>query len=185
MTDEYINIAKKLTTPFLGDPSYFAYNGIEAEAEDPEAPPVERFREMHRLHYIIKKIDDECSILPKGALIVDASKRVIQNAYYTGLSYESALKTSAYLHFRKPLSLQGQLNLVKPGIIKSADFLDCIDKDIPTTMWSIKANECANSVYVYNVYWEGYSFYSILNSAEYGSVYLGNGIPNSDIAFMM
>lgn len=41
-------------TAFTGDPSFFAYNGEEPEPEDPEAPPVERFREIHRLAYTVK-----------------------------------------------------------------------------------------------------------------------------------
>jgi hypothetical protein len=56
ITEEYTAIASKITTAFLGDPSFFAYNGEEAEAEqeDPEAKPVERFREVHRLTYTIQ-----------------------------------------------------------------------------------------------------------------------------------
>lgn len=49
LTEEYEKTAKKIFTPFLGDPSFFAYNGEDPEPEDPEAPPVERFREVHRL----------------------------------------------------------------------------------------------------------------------------------------
>lgn len=51
LTEEYEKTAKKIFTPFLGDPSFFAYNGEDPEPEDPEAPPVERFREVHRLAY--------------------------------------------------------------------------------------------------------------------------------------
>ena len=33
ISEEYTAIASKITTAFLGDPSFFAYNGEEAEAE--------------------------------------------------------------------------------------------------------------------------------------------------------
>lgn len=46
---EYRAEADKITSAFLGDPSFFAYNGEDPEPEDPDAPPVERFREVHRL----------------------------------------------------------------------------------------------------------------------------------------
>lgn len=56
ISDEYQKEAEKLTMSFTGDPSFFAFNGEEEEAEqdDPDAPPVERFREVHRLAYTVK-----------------------------------------------------------------------------------------------------------------------------------
>lgn len=53
LPEDYIKQAAVITTAFLGDPSFFAYNGEDPEPEDPEAPPVERFREVHRLAYVI------------------------------------------------------------------------------------------------------------------------------------
>lgn len=54
LPEDYVKQAQALFVPFLGDPSFFAYKGEEAEEpEDPEAPPVERFREVHRLAYTI------------------------------------------------------------------------------------------------------------------------------------
>lgn len=54
LTEEYQKMAKNIFIPFLGDPSFFAYNGEDPEPEDPEAPPVERFREVHRLAYNVQ-----------------------------------------------------------------------------------------------------------------------------------
>ncbi len=53
LPEDYVKQAAVITTAFLGDPSFFAYNGEDPEPEDPEAPPVERFREVHRLAYVI------------------------------------------------------------------------------------------------------------------------------------
>lgn len=56
ISEQYSEIASKIRVAFTGDPSFFAYNGEEEEPEpeDPDAPPVERFREVHRLTYIVK-----------------------------------------------------------------------------------------------------------------------------------
>lgn len=35
------------------------------------------------------------------------------------------------MHLRRPENLQGIALLKRPGIIKTDDFLDCIDKDFP------------------------------------------------------
>jgi hypothetical protein len=54
LSADYIAKAEALKMQFTGDPSVFTFNGEEAEPEDPEAPPVERFRELHRLAYTVK-----------------------------------------------------------------------------------------------------------------------------------
>jgi radial spoke head protein 9 len=131
LPEDYVKQAEKITTAFLGDPSFFAYNGEEPEPEDPEAPPVERFREVHRLAWTVQKIDHDCALVPRGAISVDASKKVISSSSYQGLSFDTSLELRAYLHFRRPENIQGQALLKRPGIIKTDDFLDCIDKDTP------------------------------------------------------
>ncbi len=78
-----------------------------------------------------QKIDRDCALIPRGALVVDATKKVILNAYFEGLSFQTSSEPRAYMHFRRPESLQGVALLKKAGIIKSGDFLDCINKDIP------------------------------------------------------
>ena len=56
---EYDSRAKVITSLFVGDPSFFAFNGDETEApasDDPEAKPVEIFREINRLSFTVKVI---------------------------------------------------------------------------------------------------------------------------------
>jgi hypothetical protein len=56
LSKEYEEEAKKVTSAFTGDPSFFAFNGEDPDAvpDDPDLPPVERFREVHRLSYTVK-----------------------------------------------------------------------------------------------------------------------------------
>jgi hypothetical protein len=186
ISDEYRNTAEAIKTPFLGDPSFFSYNGEEAGDEDPDAPPVERFREIHRLTQTVQKIDFECCIVPRGAYCVDGTKKIIPSGKsYQGLSYQTSLESRAYLHLRRPQNLQSQALLKRPGIIKTDDFLDCIDKDAPAEIWAISHDNAATLVNVRNIYWEGYGFYAVLKDSEYGSAYFGTGIPNYDISFML
>lgn len=39
---------------------------------------------------------------------MDAAKRVIPSAHYSGLSYQTATESRAFLHYRQPESLQGK-----------------------------------------------------------------------------
>jgi len=55
-TKEYDEKSVAIRSMFVGDPSFFAFNGDEEEItqDDPDAPPVERFREMNRLSFTVK-----------------------------------------------------------------------------------------------------------------------------------
>merc|ERR1711871_423043 len=186
LSKEYEDTAKVLTTRFTGDASFFGYNGEDPEEPDAEegTPPVERFRELHRLSYVVRKIDHDCAIVPGGALIVDAAKRVIFSPYYNGLSYQTLSEQRAYFHFRRPENLQGAAIMKKPGFVKPTEFLDCISKDNPTQMWSISLNSAGTTSYVKNLFWEGYIFYASVDSSEFGGAYFGSGLPNPDLCFM-
>ena len=86
---------------------------------------------------LLKSIDNDCAIVPRGSYVVDGSKKVIANSYYQGISYDTSLALRGYMHFRYPQSEQGKVLLTKPGIIKSGDFMDCIDKDTPAGTYSL------------------------------------------------
>jgi len=78
-----------------------------------------------------QKIDQECALVPRGALSLDTGKKVIANTNYQGLSYETSTQLRAFMHLRRPENLQGIALLKRPGILKTDDFLDCIDNDLP------------------------------------------------------
>lgn len=52
-------------------------------------------------------------------------------------------------------------------------------------MWAVSHDSSASTVHVRNLYWDGFAFYAVLKSTEYGAAYFGNGVPNYDIAFML
>ena len=63
---------------------------------------------------------------------MDGTKKVIPSGRsYQGLSYETSMELRAYMHLRQPENLQCIALLKRPGIVKTDDFLDCIDKDTP------------------------------------------------------
>lgn len=82
----------------------------------------------------LQKIDHDCALVPRGALSVDAGKKVVSSQNYAGLSYDTSKELRAYMHMRRPENLQAIALLKRPGIIKTDDFLDCIDKDTPKGM---------------------------------------------------
>lgn len=190
LNEEYTRLASAITGRFKGDPS-LPLDGkgddepVEADA-DSESPPkeVERFRELHRLSFAVRSIDHDCSVVPQGALLVDAAHKIMPSASFAGLSYASASEKRAYYHFRRPENAQSVAVLERPGLVRVTDALDCITRDRPDSVWQVNISSDGDSSLVRNAYWPGYAFLHVINSGVYGGVYMGYGLPNRDIAFM-
>jgi hypothetical protein len=130
-------------------------------------------------------IEHDVAVTPQGAMIVDALHQIIPNASFKGLSFHTAIDLRAYFHFRRPENPQARAVLEKPGFVRTQDFLDPLSKDQPSGAWSLQYDASGSMVFLWNLYWEGYYFYHTIGTAEYGGVYIGLGLPNKDLAFML
>ncbi|KAJ8601340.1 hypothetical protein CTAYLR_009757 [Chrysophaeum taylorii] len=157
--------------PFSGDPSTIQ--------EDPE------FREEHRLAFAVQKIDFDSNIAPAGAWLVDASRQVVPNASYQGLSHEAALNLKSYFHSREPRSSSAKNATTKMGLVRATEFLDPIADDMPKGVFALSLTPDATAVTLRSLYWPGAVFVHKINTRNYGSFYFGDGLPNSDLAFML
>jgi len=192
LTEEWTKMAQAITMPFRGEPSLpLMADGSEAQADaevaeaDEDAPPPERFREMHRLSFAVATIDHDTAVLPRGAYVVDASHAVCKNKSYEGLSYDAAGSLANYYHFRAPESARAMAALAKPGIVRPSEFMDPCNEDQPAGVWALAYDPSSTAAVLRNLYWPGYFFFHVIDTPEYGGVYFGDGLANADIAFML
>lgn len=70
-------------------------------------------------------------------------------------------------------------------MVFSNDFLDNLQADLPKGVWSIQvsSDDCCASCR--NLTWPGYYAFHGLNTSNFGSLYIGDGIKNIDLAFML
>ena len=67
------------------------------EEEDPNAGFVPlNFTELDRLHYTVHAIENDCHIMPKGAVRLTELHEVRRNAAFRGLAEEEALSIEGY-----------------------------------------------------------------------------------------
>ena len=192
LSEEWAKMAGAINIPFRGEPSLPLMadgSAADADAEAPEgdedAPPPERFREMHRLAHVCGVIDHDAAVLPRGAFVVDASHAVGKSKGYEGLSYEAAGSLSNFYHFRAPESARTKAALAKPGLVRPSDFMDPIEEDQPNGVWALAYDPSSTAVTLRSLYWPGYFFFHVIETPEYGGVYFGDGLPNRDIALML
>lgn len=170
---------KQSRQPFTGDPA------TTNEEEEPEEEDAEVYSEKHRLAFVVRQIDDNVSIVPRGAYIVTPSHRVLKNPAYEGLSHSMSSSLKSFYHFRQPVTLKSMGALERKGLVKATDFLDSIAGDLPFGCWALKQNASRSMVTLSSLRFPGYHFFTQVNSSIHGGAYFGNGVENTDLIFMI
>lgn len=143
------------------------------------------FTESHRLARTVGLIDNDTTLVPRGAYVVDASKQVLENSTFAGLDHMGAGRLASYFHFRPPTKLVRKSVLAQQKLVKSTDFLDAVDEDCPNGIWSLQLSANKQTATLRSLLWPGYFFYHHVNTSVYGGAYFGDGRKNSAILFMV
>lgn len=75
--------------------------------------PAKNFTELDRLASVVHLIEEECQIVPVGAIKILPTHELIRNPGFRGLKIEEAAKLTSYLHYRKPKSEEKKLIIGK------------------------------------------------------------------------
>ncbi|KAI9522549.1 hypothetical protein NQZ68_034901 [Dissostichus eleginoides] len=177
-TDSVIEeVSKTAKGRFVGDPSY-VYEHVEIhrpggrdDAIQEEEEVVTKVNEESRLAVTVHRIDEEASVVPRGAYLKSPHGLVQINRSFGG-TYQSQ-ESEEEIH-----PGNGDLN---PAI----DFLDVLSDDIPKGSWSLQL-ECASRVLVLrSLLWPGLTFFHLPTTPQHGHIYIGDGRKNLDLPFML
>ena len=110
-----------------------------SEEEDPNANKVLiDLKEIDRVHYIVRAIENDCHVIPQGALKLTTSHEVARNEAFRGLSMPEAFNLSSYSHFRNVQTKEKKDGLERDDAIFQRNFLDDVTADKPPHgVWSI------------------------------------------------
>ncbi|KAI4834881.1 radial spoke head protein 9 [Plasmodium brasilianum] len=139
--------------------------------------------EVERLSYVIRKIDEDAFIVPHNSVKI-TNNLEMKFSNFTGLNILDALKLTSWVHFRYPKNLTYD-KIKNYNTFFLDNFLDSINSDIPTNIWNIKINKELSKISIINCLYPGYVFYHMLNTPFYASIYIGNGISNYDLPFLL
>jgi radial spoke head protein 9 len=95
------------------------------------------------------------------------------------------LDINNWQHFRAPQSAQKKKEIENEMVIFKSDFLDKLTDDKPQGCWSIQSDVSKSNTTVRNLVWPGYFAYHKANNGLFGSVYIGEGLKNIDLAFLL
>ncbi|XP_036406510.1 radial spoke head protein 9 homolog [Megalops cyprinoides] len=172
---------------FTGDPS-FEYERVETrrQGEGDEAMKEEftmKVSEEKRLAATVSAIDREVSVVPRGAFIRSPHGTVQTNRSFQGLSCSEAGKLNNYLHFTEPKYLKKKSILEMADLDPSIDFLDPLSEDIPKGSWSLQFE--GNVCVLRSLLWLGLTFFHVPMTPQHGYIYMGDGLKNMDLPFML
>jgi len=175
---------------FTGDPSYeYEHTEIKKVPGDGDEMTEEEetitIKEEDRLATVIADISEDVLIVPRSAFTKTPKGLILRNRTFEGLSVAESAKLSSYFHFRDPINLPLKTLLEKASTESAIDFLDPVDEDIPKGCWSLQFERGSALVILRSLIWQGYTFYQVPGTKEYGSIYCGTGEKNRDLPFML
>ncbi len=141
-------------------------------------------KEEERLAAVIADIDDDCRVIPRGALVLTPKGVVVPNRSFDGLTVSEASKLLNFYHVREQVN-ENRSGLDRAAFDRSIDFMDPIEDDIPRGCWSLQFDRGSALVLLRNLHWLGHAFFHVPGTNKYGSFYHGIGEKNKDLPFML
>jgi radial spoke head protein 9 len=76
-----------------------------------------------------------------------------------------------------------------PGAPFNSHFLEPITQDLPKGLWTIQggseADESGRIVTIRSIMWPGFVFFHKQGTKRFGNLYIGDGIKNDELHFMI
>ncbi|KAK3518177.1 hypothetical protein QTP70_033873 [Hemibagrus guttatus] len=186
LTEEVALVAKGR---FIGEPSHtYEHTEIRHRGEGDDAVEEEvmvKVSEEKRLAVTVFAIDKEVAVVPRGAYIQSPHGIVQTNRSFEGLNPTEAAKLNNYLHFTDPKNLKKKSILEMADLNPSIDFLDPLSDDIPKGSWSLQFEHSSRVCVIRSLLWFGLTFFHVPETSQHGYIYMGDGLKNLDLPFMM
>lgn len=154
--------------------------------DDPLANFVKiNLKEVDRLLYTVHAIENDCHIIPQGAMRLTENHEVARNCSFRGLNEQEAFDLGKYSHFRNVQSKIKQQALLHDDAVFQRDFLDGLQDDQPKGAWSVQKDSSGRSAIIRNHSWFGFTAYHKSKSNVFGCVYIGEGIRNNELQMQL
>ena len=153
---------------------------------DASALPANGITELERLSYVAHMIDRQCQIVPVGSWRKNTLGYVQPNEAFRGLKRTQLCSLDSYMHLR-PMEQKDKIDqAAREEDIFCHDFLDNAALQKPEQGWTIQMDEVNLAcVVLRSRVWPGFTAFNRANAPIYGSLYIGSGIKQLDLAFMI
>ena len=140
--------------------------------------------ELDRLAYVISKISENVAA-PKNAFKLVPAGKLEFNEGFKGLSAEDSMRLENWRFIREPKDPEVLGLYEREEATFSEQCLDQVNKDYPHKAWSIHSDVTSTVATLKSHLWPGLYSYHRCNTQSYGYIYIGDGISNADLPFMV
>jgi radial spoke head protein 9 len=81
--EQHIQYCQTYNSYFTGEPTSILVK-VKQEASRPGSTPLKDFRELHRLAYVVRKIEEDTHVVPEGAFKLTPIRVVHKNNEFAG-----------------------------------------------------------------------------------------------------
>ena len=141
--------------------------------------------ELDRLQYVVLAIENDCAIVPVGSMKMTPNHQLRRNEAFKGLGFQDGVDMKNYVHFRNVQGETYKQQLDEPGAPFKQRFLEPIAEDLPKGAWSVQRNPNGWNVIIRSRAWNGFTFYHHVGTKKFGSIYIGEGLKNDELQFML
>ena len=147
--------------------------------------PPKHLTELDRLAVVVHQIDRRCFTVPKGCFKYTPQHQVVANEAFRGLSAENALDLNNWQHVRQVECKENQELIARHEAVYNENFLDSLASDAPNQCWSVQSDVTRTVAIVRSQLWPGFYGFHRCNTNVHGCVYIGDGLRQNDLAFML
>lgn len=147
--------------------------------------PPKNVTELDRLAATVEEINRACFSVPRGSAKFTPLNQVHKNDAFRGLPKDQAFSLDGWVHFREVQNEKQKAMIARGEAVYSDEFLDDVSADLPKFCWSIIKDTTQTVATLRSQLWPGYYGFHRSNTPIYGSVYIGDGIKNIDLPFMI
>jgi radial spoke head protein 9 len=162
------------------------FGHMNIQGVDMRTMPANGLTELDRLQFVVYSIENNCQIMPIGAYKKNTLGEVIPNDAFSGLEVSKLEDLNSWMHFRPPEQQEKKDLADRAEDVFNHEFLDNVALDEPRSSWSVQKDPINPLVVtIRNRVWPGYIAYHRANTNVFGGVYIGEGIKNIDLMFML
>ena len=161
-----------------------AKDSQESEEEEIKVPK-RNLTELNRLALVVNAIENDCHVCPLGAFKMTPQHELCRAEAFRGLCKDEARKLDNYQHFRNVQCKDKHELLDKADAPFHKDVLDPICRDMPKGKWSLQLDERCERALLRCLAWPGFQFFHKVGSGKFGNVYMGDGLKNQSLHFLV
>jgi radial spoke head protein 9 len=144
--------------------------------------------ELDRLSYTIHAIDATCTVVPVGSYKKNPLGEITRNEAFDGISIEKVNHVGAFQHLRPVENAEKRSMKDRKQDIYENGFLDnAAEAGFTWTAgsWTALKDTTQQLGVLRSRVWPGFVAFHRANTPIFGNFYYGNGVKNTDLAFMI